>query len=162
MGMNLTADFGDVRKLEKTINKVGKISQKSVNKAASKGATVVRKAIRTKTPKGKTGELKKGIIRNGERSRVRGKKTYDFMFDPKKNVIFQKRIDKPHEFGGKGLHAYYPASMEYGFLTRSKGGGLSYVRGHYFMRDATIESASDARAKIVNTMTEELERAWKK
>lgn len=117
------------------------VPQKCVTKAAGKGATVVRKAVRGTVPVD-TGALKKGIIRKGERSRTKGKKVYDLMFDPSMNDVFQKPIKNPGEAGGKSPKGYYPASMEYGFLTRSKGGGYSYVPGYHFMRDAAEASSS--------------------
>lgn len=161
MGMNLVIDWSEELRLNGMLQRIEKVPQKVVNKSAGKGATAVRKAIRPKIPV-RTGALKKGIKRDGERSRYKGKKVYDLMFDPAMNDIFQKPIKNPGEFGGQRDHAYYPASMEYGFLTRSKGGGLSYVPGYHFMREGTEESSSEARRAIVHTMTTELEKEWMK
>ena len=155
-------DWADELKFERALSRIGKVPQKVATKAAGKGATVVRKAVRDNAPVGDTGQLKRGIVRTGERSTVRGKKVYDLMFDPKKNDIFQKPIKTPGEFGGKNKKAYYPASMEYGFLTRSKGGGLSYVPGYHFMRDATDEAAPAARRAVIQTATQELNKEWLK
>lgn len=147
--------------MAKTLEKVEKIPQKCVNKAAGKGANVVRRSIRGRVPV-LSGDLKRGIIRNGERSRYKGKKVYDLMFDPAMNDVFQKSIQNPGEAGGKNKHAYYPASMEYGFLTRSKGGGYSYVPGYYFMRDGAVESAPAASIEMATVFTKELEKEWSK
>lgn len=148
--------------LNKTLKKVEKIPQKCVTKAAGKGTNVVRRAVRGKVPVGETGNLKRGIIRVGERSRLKGKKVYDLMFDPAMNDVFQKPIQNPGEAGGKNKHAYYPASMEYGFLTRSKGGGYSYVPGYHFMRDAAEETSPAAKLEMVTVFTQELEKEWSK
>lgn len=55
-----------------------------------------------------TGALKRGIIREGERSRKKGKKVYKMMFDPTMNDVFQKPIKHPGAAGGskKTDHAY--------------------------------------------------------
>ena len=50
------------------------VPQKCVTRAAGKGATVVRRAIRSQAPVD-TGALKRGIIREGERSRKRAKRS---------------------------------------------------------------------------------------
>lgn len=155
----LTFYLKDLPKFHAALRRVEKIPQKAVTKAAGKGATVVRKAVRSTVPED-TGALKRGIIRKGERSRTKGKKVYDLMFDPGMNDIFQKPIKNPGEAGGKSPHGYYPASMEYGFLTRSKGNGLSYVPGYHFMRKAAESSEFPARQAIVKTLTDELQKEW--
>lgn len=144
-----------------TLSQVEKVPQRAVTKAAGKGATVVRRAVRGTVPED-TGALKRGIIRKGERSRIKGKKVYDLMFDPGMNDIFQKPIKNPGAAGGKSPHGYYPASMEYGFLTRSKGGGLSYVPGYHFMRDAAQSAEFPARQATIQAITAELEKEWLK
>lgn len=137
------------------------VPQKCVTRAAGKGATVVRRAIRNQAPVD-TGDLKRGIIRKGERSRKKGKKVYDMMFDPAMNDVFQKPIKNPGAAGGKNPKGYYPASMEYGFLTRSKGGGYSYVPGYHFMRDATVESSGAAARAMVDALNKEIDKEWRK
>lgn len=154
-------DWKDEYKFERVLSRVAKMPQKVAVKAAGKGATVVRKAVRSSAPVGDTGQLKRGIVRVGERGKP-GKKVYDIMFDPKKNDIFQKPIKNPGEFGGKNKKAYYPASMEYGFLTRSKGGGYAYVPGYHFMRNSTDEAAPAARRAVIQTATQELNKEWLK
>lgn len=139
------------------------VPQKCVTKAAGKGANVVRKSIRAVAPVD-TGALKRGIIREGERSRKKGKKVYKLMFDPGKNDVFQKPIKNPGAAGGNEEedHAYYPASMEFGFLTRSKGGGMSYVEGRHFMRDGAESSSSAAKQEMVRVLNEEIDKEWAK
>lgn len=160
----LTFDFSDMAKLEATLKRTEKIPQKAVTRAAGKGRTVVRRAVRSAAPVW-SGDLQRGIISVGERSRLRGKKVYDITFDPNMNDVFQRPVKEPGAAGStstKGGHAYYPASMEYGFLTRSKGGGYSYFPGYHFMRDATEESRPAARHVMIETFTAELEKEWQK
>lgn len=157
----ITFYLEDIPKLNRALARVEKIPQKAVTKAAGKGATVVRKAVRGIVPVD-TGALKRGIVRKGERSRTKGKKVYDLIFDPSMNDVFQKPIKNPGAAGGKSDHAYYPASMEYGFLTRSKGGGLSYVPGYHFMRKAAESSEFTAKQATIKAFTAELDKEWMK
>lgn len=137
------------------------VPKKCVTKAAGKGANVVRRAIRSGVSVD-TGALKRGIIRTGERSRLKGKKVYDLMFDPGMNNVFQKPIKNPGEAGGKSDKGYYPASMEYGFLTRSKGGGYSYVPGYHFMRDGAETSSAAAKTEMITVLNQEIDKEWAK
>lgn len=163
----MTLDTREVADFERALARIGDLPQKITRQAAGKGATVVRRAIRNNAPVGETGELRRGIVRNLERTRtVRGKVVYDIEFDPAKNSIFQKPIKQPGSAGGRvsrrngTTHAYYPASMEYGFLTRSKGNGLSYVPGYHFMREAADAAAAEARAVTIDTAMQKIEMEW--
>ncbi len=160
-GMDAVIYFGDMARFKQTLDRVGKLPQKVVTKAAGKGRTVVRRAIRGEVPM-LTGTLKRGIISTGEKSRVKGKKVYQLRFDPALNDVFQRPIINPGEAGGKNPKGYYPASMEYGFLTRSKGGGLSYVPGYHFMRAGAEQSEAAAKSAMIRTATAELEKEWTK
>lgn len=157
----LEFDLRDVDRFHAALGRMEYIPQKTVTRAAGKGTTVVRKRLRQSVPVD-TGELRRGIVRRAERSSRKGKKVYDLMFDPAKNDIFQKPIKNPGQFGGKNPKAYYPASMEYGFLTRSTGGGYSYVPGYHFMREAAEDSYGEAMQVMADTMTTELEKEWVK
>lgn len=161
MANKLTFYLQDLPKFHAALKRVEKVPQRAVTKAAGKGATVVRKAVRGEVPVD-TGALKRGIMRRPERSRTRGKKVYDVMFDPGMNDVFQKPIKDPGAAGGKSKHGYYPASMEYGFLTRSLGNGLRYVPGYHFMRKAAESSEFPAKQATIKAFTAELEKEWKK
>ena len=165
--MALDFDFSELYKFELTLRKVGDLPQKVVTRAAGRGATVAGKAIRAAAPRGKTKQLSKGFKRSPERSRTKGKKVYHYAMNPAKNDVFQKPIPAPgakHPGDRKANwnHAYYPASVEYGFLTRSKGGGLEYVRGQHFARDAAEEARPAVNRTIISTLTTELEKEWLK
>lgn len=159
--LDMVVYFGDMAKFKQTLDKVGVLPQKVVTKAAGKGRTVVRKAVRGQVPVD-TGTLKRGIVSKGERSRTKGKKVYEVRFDPALNDVFQKPIIHPGEAGGKNPKAYYPASMEYGYLTRSKGGGLAYVPGYHFMKKAAEQVEAAAKQAMIRTATTELEKEWMK
>ena len=162
MALDLSFDFGDMVRLQASIRKLGDLPQKVVTKAAGKGATIVGRAVKAAAPRGQTRQLSKGFKRKAEKSRVKGKKVYHYAMDSAKNDIFQKSIKNPGEAGGKSEHAYYPASVEYGFLTRSKGGGLTYVQGTHFAQKAAESAEPEARGAIIKTLKEELDKEWKK
>lgn len=161
-GFRMEFDARDLKRFEAALGKMEKLSQRVVNKAAGKGATIMGRAVRAAAPRGKTKQLSKGFKRYSEKSR-RGKKVFGYAMDPAKNEIFQKPIKNPGEAGGaKHPYAYYPASVEYGFLTRSKGGGLRYVPGQHFVRDAAEVSKPVAERVIMKTLADEMEKEWKK
>lgn len=74
------------------------------------------------------------------------------------------------KYGGKKNPAYYPASVEFGFLT-SAGGGLAYkpgkfsvkhVEGTHFARNAASAAAPAAAQTMKKVLLEELEKEWAK
>ncbi len=149
------------------LGKMENVPQKCVTKAAGKGANVVRKAVRAEAPVD-TGNLKRGIRRTGERSRKKGKKVYSIYVDVDagQRVVYNPRYTKTYrKVDGKGtkeFYAYYPASMEYGFMTRSKGNGLSYVPGYHFMRKSAEATSRAAKTEMIKTLNEEIDKEWAK
>lgn len=162
-GFRMEFDTLDLKRLEKSLDKLGMLPQKVVTSAVNKGTTVVKRSIRGEAPV-RTGALKRGIIRGAEhpKKKISGKKVNDLKFDPKMNKIFQKPIKNPGVAGGERPTGYYPASMEHGFLTRSKGGGYHYVSGHHFMREGAEESKKEFDQTIIKDMTQKLEKEWRK
>lgn len=159
--MKITMDLREVKQLERNIQRLGKLPQKCVTSAAGKGATIVKRGIRNEVPVD-TGTMKSAIIRKGEKSRVKGKKVYETTFDPGFNDALQKPIKQPGIFGGGYPKAYYPSSMEYGFLTRSKGGGISYFPGYHFMKEGAEKAESAQQAVTISTLNKNLEKEWLK
>ena len=160
--MNIRFDFSDMAKLQKMLRRVGELPRKVVNKAAGKGATVAGRAVRSAAPRGRTKQLNKGFKRKPEKSKELGKKVFDYAMDSAKNDIFQKPIKNPGVSGGKGPHAYYPNSVEYGFLTRSTSGGLRYVPGQHFVQKAANAARPQVESTVIKTAISELEKEWQK
>ena len=52
--------------------------------------------------------------------------------------------------------------MEYGFLTRSKGNGLSYVPGYHFMRDEGETMREPVKAEMAKKFNEAIQKEWTK
>lgn len=171
---SMKLDFSELYDLKKKLDRVGEDTAKTaVVKAAGRGRTIVRNAIRGAAPEGKTGKLKEGIVSRGERTKLNGRKVYDVMPSPKMNAVFQKPIKKPGKAGGSSEKGYYPASVEYGFLTRANEGGLKFIRrktgiglkrveGSHFMRDTAESSRQAAEKAMIKTLTTSLDREWRK
>lgn len=103
--MTVNIDWSDFRRLSRTVDKLGGLPQKCVTKAARKGGNLVLKAVRQKAPED-TGDLKRGLRLKAEKTRTKGKKVFDIVFDAGMNSVFQKPIQNPGEAGGKSKTAY--------------------------------------------------------
>lgn len=178
-GVTITFDTRDLEKFKKTCKVIGeKTALKAARISAQKGSNVVGKSIRKAAPVGETGQLKRGFKKKKEKSRKTGKFVYDYMLDPAKNEIFQKPIKRPGLYGGKNSKAYYPSSVEYGFLVKEKGStGYRYqppgkkgvgksnashrkVEGQYFIKKASTAAEPQAVETMKRVLNEELDKAW--
>lgn len=169
MNQMVTFDARDVEKFEKTLRELGdKVADKAAKKAAQKGSNVIGSSLRKAAPK-RSGQLKHGFKKTKERSGSKGKYVYQYAPDRAKNDVFQKPVKDVGRYGGKKGYAYYPASVEYGFLT-SAGGKLKFepgekrptrhVEGQYFARDSFVAAAPSANATMRKILNEELDKAW--
>jgi hypothetical protein len=86
-----------------------------------------------------------------EKTRIRGKKVFDITFDSSMNDIFVKESKT-------GKRAYYPASMEYGFMKKDGG----YVPGFHFLRNALTENKSAIESKVVGILGKKIDQELKK
>ena len=154
----------DLLEARRTFDAMGQLPAKIVTAAAGRGATVVKRAVKNSAEiPVLTGTMRKAVRRlRAERSKVKGKKVYPVGFDPAMNSVFQKPIRNPGEAGGQNDKAYYPASMEYGFLTRSKGGGISYFPGFHFMAEAGESVRGEANAAMAKKFNEAIQKEWRK
>lgn len=154
----------DLLEARRTFDAMGQLPARIVTAAAGRGATVVKRAVKNSTEIPElTGTMRKAVRRlRAERSKVKGKKVYPVGFDPAMNSVLQKPIRNPGEAGGQNDKAYYPASMEYGFLTRSKGGGISYFPGFHFMAAAGESVRGEANAAMAKKFNEAIQKEWRK
>jgi HK97 gp10 family phage protein len=136
-----------MKELEKSIRKLGQVPQKSVTKAAKAGANISLKSARANAPVD-TGDLKSGIVLKGEKRTTPGKKVYQVVFDRNKNHMFVK-------MSADGKRSYYPASQEYGYITRSGG----YVPGYRFMRNSITTNEVEIEKKIVDVLSKDIDKA---
>ena len=154
----------DLLEARRTFDAMGQLPARIVTAAAGRGATVVKRAVKNSAEiPVLTGTMRKAVRRlRAERSKVKGKKVYPVGFDPAMNSVFQRPIRNPGEAGGQNDKAYYPASMEYGFLTRSKGGGISYFPGFHFMAAAGESVRGEANAAMAKKFNEAIHKEWRK
>ena len=146
MAKRVKFEIEGMKELERTIRKLGKLPQKCVTPAAKKGARIALKAARAKAP-WETGELSNGIVLKGERARKKGKKVYQVTLDPAKNDIFVKTTKD-------GKRYYYPASMEYGFITRDGG----YSPGFHYLRDALVDNKTAIERTVVDELAKQIDK----
>lgn len=144
--MSVEVKIEGLEELIKTIKQLKKIPQRSVTKAAKSGSNLILKEVRNLAPV-RTGALKKGIILIGEKFRKKAKKVYQVVMDANMNDTFVK-ISK------EGKRYYYPASMEYGFITK----GGSKTTGKRFLRNGADAANNVATTKMVQVLTKEIDK----
>lgn len=159
----VSVDLKDLKEAKKAFDAMGTLPAKIVTAAARRGATVAKRAVQGsgKMPVD-TGTMRKALRTKREKSRRKGKKVYEVVFDPALNAYLQRPIKNPGEAGGQSAKAYYPASMEYGFLTRSKGGGISYSPGFHFMRDEGEAVREPIKEEMARKFNEAIQKEWMK
>ena len=135
-----------MKELERTIRKLGQLPQKCVTPAARKGATIALKAAKANAPF-LTGALEEGIILKGEKARKKGKKVYQVTMNPAMNDVFVKTTKD-------GKRYYYPASMEYGFITRDGG----YSPGFHYLRDSLVDNKERIEKTVVDVLAKEIDK----
>lgn len=136
-----------MKEVQKSLTKLGKVPQKHVTSAAKKGMNVVLKDAKANAPYD-TGDLKKGIILTGERTKTKGKKVFRTVFDSSMNEIFQKKNSE-----GK-VTGYYPVSQEYGFFAKNG----RYIPGFRFISDSLSNNAIKMEKTIVDTMKKKIDQ----
>lgn len=149
--MKATFKIEGMKELQRDLKKLGKVPQKHVTPSAKKGMNIVLKNAKANAPYD-TGQLKQGMILKGERSRYKGKKVYDVVFDDKMNDVFQKK-----NADGK-VTGYYPVSQEYGFFAKSG----RYIPGYRFIHDSLNENAQKVSKTMVDTMKTKIDQEVRK
>ena len=137
--------------LQRDLKKLGKVPQKHVTASARKGMNIVLKDAKSSAPED-TGDLKKGMKLQGERSRYKGKKVYKVMFNPKMNDVFQKKNAKGEVTG------YYPISQEYGFFAKNG----RYIPGYRFLHNSLSDNASRMERTIITNMKQKIDAEIRK
>lgn len=135
-----------MRELERTIRQIGELPQKTVAKAARSAMRIALNSAKQHAPF-ETGNLKRGLILIPERSRVRGKKVYQVSFSSSMNDVFVKISESDNR-------SYYPASQEYGFLTKNG----RYIPGFRYLRKSIDSNKSAIEQKVISVFTQEFDR----
>lgn len=143
---------------------LGAVPQKSVRKAAKSGATIIRNKVRSDIQLPVLyGWLRDGITiveekkKTGTRNRT-GKAGFQVTFDRAFNEIFQKDITNKGIYGGTEETGYYPASMEYGFKHRAKGGGVTEIGGHHFLQIVGTREESNVQDKMIEVLSKDIDK----
>lgn len=144
------SEIEGMRELERALKELGKVPQTVATKSARAGGTIARNAARENAPVDE-GNLKAGIIMKQERRVKRGKSVYDIMMDPAKNELYER-------YTKDGTRYYYPASMEYGFMTVDG----RYVPGYRFLRRALTENVVRIEKRVMEVAIQAAEKALKK
>lgn len=147
-----------MEELIRSMERLGKVPQKHVTSAARKGMNIPLKEARSKAPMN-TGDLKRGIVLKGEKSRHKAKKVYRIVFDSAMNNVFQKPIKNPGSRGGSGKDTgYYPISQEYGYFA----GEGNYIPGFRFISSSFTANIRTLEGTIVRTLKSKLDAEIKK
>ena len=143
-----------MKELQKSLKKLGDVPQRHVTNSARKAMNIVKKEAQNRAPY-ESGALEKGIKSVGEKSRHKGKKVYQLVFDRAMNDIFQKPIQKPGSRGGQGKDTgYYPYSMEYGYFA----GHGNYIPGFRFIHHAFNDNTRTVEKTIVSEMKKKIDQ----
>ena len=133
-------------KLVKDLEKIGNVPQMHITSSSRKAMNIVLKSSRANAPYYE-GYLEKGMKLKGERSRTKGKKVYQVIFNPDMNHIFQK----PNKQGK--ITGYYPVSQEYGFFAKNG----RYIPGYRFIHDSLAENTRKVEKTIVSEMQKKID-----
>lgn len=136
-----------MRELQRSLRQLGKVPQKHVTSSARKGMNIVLASSKVNAPFD-TGQLKKGMKLKGEKSRFRGKKVYQVVFDPAMNDVFQKKNAQGQVTG------YYPVSQEYGYFSRSG----RYIPGYRFIHDSLTSNTEKMSKTMVSEMKKKIDQ----
>lgn len=145
--MSRNSNIVGMKELERAFRELGKVPQAASTSAARAGGRVSQRAAKSYAPE-ETGDLKRGIIMKRERRTTPGKAVYDVMMSPHLNDIFVKESKE-------GKRSYYPASQEYGFLTRNGG----YVPGFRYFRKSVDNHEDEIDKAILDTAKKYVEKA---
>ena len=139
-----------LEELKSAIKGFETIPKKIITKSTRKGAREVLLAARANAPKD-TGILRRALYVKGERSKNKLKKVFEVTFNKKYN-------DKLVKISKEGKRSYYPASIEYGFITKSG----AKTQGVHYLRRAAQENEETAKKVIVDNLISNIEKEWAK
>ena len=150
------ADLSDLLDLQDAIERLEKVPKRCVKQAVAAGARVMRKHIKARAPKGKTGNLRRSIRVVHEKSKGRAVKAgSQITFDRKYN-------DRLAKISKSGKRSYYPVSQDAGWRITRKSGQTYKKEGHDYMRRLSAEAAPAAEQAMVEKLTVQLDKEWRK
>ena len=141
--------------LRATVERIGKLPQKCVNRSAKEGAQFGLEKMKEQTHfKDTTGTLKKGMGLKAEKYKRRGKKAYQITYKKSYTKIFTEPpiVDVGRYGGDPRGRFYYPASVEFGRK------GIGGKRPKNFMLDAADRNSDGIKKKMIDVLDRELQK----
>jgi hypothetical protein len=145
-----------LEQLQAQFAKVEKMPKKYLTKAGREGIADDYREIKAGAPVGKTGMLKKAIKKKLETPNKRKKGVYRLSFDPKFTDHFQKPTTGI--YGGDTPYAYYPASVEYGYLGPE---GKVYVKTLYWADNILKGNEEASLNKVIKSLNDSIDELLK-
>lgn len=150
------ADLSDLLDLQDAIERLEKVPKRCVKQAVGAGARVMRKHIKARAPKGKTGNLRRAIRVVHEKHKGRDPKAgSQITFDRKYN-------DRLAKTSKSGKRSYYPVSQDAGWQITRKNGKSYRIDGQHYMVRLSAESYPAAEQAMVEKLTVQLDKEWRK
>lgn len=150
------ADLSDLLDLQDAIERLETVPKRCVKQAVGAGARVMRKHIKARAPKGKTGNLRRAIRVVHEKHKGRAPKAgSQITFDRKYN-------DRLAKISKTGKRSYYPISQDAGWRITRKSGRSYRIDGQHYMVRLSAEAAPAAEQAMVEKLTVQLDKEWRR
>lgn len=162
-GIRISLEGTTPEEIVAAVGNLGKVPASAINMPVKKVATKVKNLAKQHTPV-RSGRLRSNlVVSRKEHSGVKGKAVFDVTVQggAEANAIFQRKTKN-------GKHAYYPASMEYGYaITRPVAGGTrvrtgARYAGKYYMKDAATALAQYHEQLVLDELGKKLDKLWEK
>lgn len=151
---------------------MGKVSTAGMTKAVKLGAKMVLEETKKNAPK-KSGDLSNSLILVQEKSRKNKKgiqitpaDAYNDKFQKKSKAQLEgkksPRVNKKSLKQGNKKHAYYPASLEFGYEHFYYGRYLGYRKGEYFMKNSLDKMRAPVTQVMGDTIFKAVKKKWEK
>lgn len=141
-----------LEQLQRQLEDIGKLPKASLTKASKAAMQLIQADARANAPT-VTGMLKRGIKFKMETPNKRNKSVYRLNWDTKFTDTYRKPIKNVGMYGGVNANAYYPQSVEWGFLTAH-----GKKEGRYFVRSAMERNESQTLQTLIDVLSSEIER----
>lgn len=160
MAGNLTFDWDKAAaaEIDAALRELKEGTQRVAAQAALAPARAEQEAAKAAAPV-KTSTLRDSLVLHMERNRPNGKQVLDVMPTAKANSLLQKKVKNPGIMpGGKKRRdtAYYPASMEYGFMTVNG----KHVPGRHYLGGSMAAGSEGYREAILEEIEKNVDEAW--
>jgi hypothetical protein len=149
-----SGDVQGLEQLQRDLSEIGKLRKPVLNRASKLASLPIQADAKLFGANYyETGMMDKGIKFKMETPNKRNKSVYRLNWDSKYSDFYKKPIKEPGYFGGKNPSAYYPQSVEWGFLS-AKG----KIAGKYFVRKAMDRNEAKSLQTIIDVLSEEIEK----